>query len=65
MQVFMVVEKSSEARPHAPSPIRRPLNPGGQTARLRLLESDLSSESVVQWARHKEQHCIASGINPF
>jgi hypothetical protein len=35
--VFMVVEKSSEARLRAPSPIGWPLNPGGQTARLRLL----------------------------
>jgi hypothetical protein len=29
--------ESSEARAHAPSPIGRPLNPGGQTPRLRLL----------------------------
>jgi len=36
-QVFMVVEKSGGAQPHAPSPIGRPLNLGGQTARLRLL----------------------------
>jgi hypothetical protein len=33
----MVVEKGSEARLCAPSLIKRPLNPGGQTARLRLL----------------------------
>jgi hypothetical protein len=34
--VFMVVEKSSEATVHAPSLIKRPLNPEGQTPRLRL-----------------------------
>jgi len=34
--VFMVVEKSSEATVYATSLIRRPLNPGGQTPRLRL-----------------------------
>jgi hypothetical protein len=36
-QVFMVVKKSGGAQHHALSPIRRVLNPGGQTARLRLL----------------------------
>jgi len=35
--VFMVVEKSSKAVAHAPSPIRGPLNLGVATARLRLL----------------------------
>ena len=35
--VFMVVEKSSTATVHAPSPIKRLVNPGGQTPRLRLL----------------------------
>jgi hypothetical protein len=34
--VFMVVEKSSKATVHAPSLIRRPLNPGGQTPRQEL-----------------------------
>jgi hypothetical protein len=38
--VFMVAEKSSEARAPAPSLIRRPLNPGGQTPQLRLLNTD-------------------------
>jgi hypothetical protein len=33
--VFMVVEKSSEARARARSPIERPLNSGGQTGELR------------------------------
>jgi hypothetical protein len=36
-EVFMVVEKSGGAQLHARSPIGRLLNPGGQTARLRLL----------------------------
>jgi hypothetical protein len=36
-QVFIVVEKSSEARRCAPSLIKQPLNPRGQTVRLRLL----------------------------
>jgi hypothetical protein len=35
-QVFMVVEKSGAQLP-ALSPIGRPLNPGGQTAQLGLL----------------------------
>jgi len=36
--VFIVVEKSSKATVHAPSLIRRLLNPGGQTLQLRLLK---------------------------
>jgi hypothetical protein len=37
MAVFMVVEKAARARAPTPCLIRRPLNLGGQTPRLRLL----------------------------
>ena len=30
-----------------------------------LIGSPLSTKSVVDWAHHKEQRSIASGINPF
>jgi hypothetical protein len=29
------------------------------------LDSDLSTDAVVQWAIHKKQACIASGINKY
>jgi hypothetical protein len=44
----MVVRESSEARARARSPIGGPLNPGGQTARLRLLSEYLMELAQIR-----------------